>query len=139
MEQIFINSRNLINLVIQDHHFIKKHQILCLNKLDNKELYNTELLANFLKPTLRVYFENVLAGHIFEQDKIYIIPRIVTTDFTIRMFQYKILHNILFLNKKLFEFNKINQNVLQNVRRQLFICFIFVEKHKLYGRNSLVI
>ena len=86
----------------------QKKSILCPNKLDSKELYNIQLLANFLKSTTQAYFENVLAGHVFEWDKIYILPRIVTTDSRIRIFQYKILHNVLYLNKKLFEFNKIN-------------------------------
>ena len=48
IEQIFIDSGNSINLAIQEHHLVKKHQILCLNKLDSKELYNTQLLANLL-------------------------------------------------------------------------------------------
>ena len=91
---------NSINPAIHDHHLIKKHQILCLNKLDSKELYNIQLLANFLKPTLQAYFENVFARHVFEWGKIYILPRIVTTDSRIRIFQYKILHNVLYLNKK---------------------------------------
>ena len=108
IEQIFIDSGNLINLAIHDHHLIKKHQILCLNKLDSKDLYHIQLLANFLKPTSQVYFENVFMGHVFEWDKIYILPRIVTTDSRIQIFQYNILHNVLYLNKKLFEFNRIN-------------------------------
>ena len=87
---------------------MKKHQILYLNKLDSKELYNIQLLANFLKPTSQAYFENIFAGHVFEWDKIYILPRIVFTDSRIRIFQYKTLHNVLYLKKKLFEFNKIN-------------------------------
>ena len=108
IEQIFIDSGNSINLAIQDHHLIKKHQILCLNKLDSKELYNVQLLANFLKPTSQAYFEKIFVEHVFEWDKIYILPRIVTTDSRIRIFQYNILHNVLYLNKNLFEFNKIN-------------------------------
>ena len=56
IQQIFIDSGNSINLTIQDHHLIKKHKILCLNKLDSKELYNIQLLANFLKPTSQAYF-----------------------------------------------------------------------------------
>ena len=98
----------MINLAIHYYHLIKKHKILCLNKLDSKELYNIQLLANSLKPTSQAYFENVFAGHAFEWDKIYILPRIVTTDSRIRIFQYEILHSVLQLNKKLFEFNKIN-------------------------------
>ena len=82
--------------------------MLCLNKLGNKELYNIQLLANFLKATSQAYFQNIFTGHGFEWDKIYILPRIVTTDSRIRIFQYKILYNVLYLNKKSFEFNKIN-------------------------------
>ena len=108
MEQIFIDSGNSINLAIQDHHLIKKHQILCLHKLDSKDLYNIQLLSNFLKPTSQAYFEKIFAGNVLEWDKIYILPRIVTTDSRIRIFQYKILRNVLYLTKKLFEFNKIN-------------------------------
>ena len=71
-------------------------------------MYSIQLLANFLKSTSQAYFEKILAGHVFEWDKIYILPRIVITDSRIRIFQYKILHNVLYLNKKLFEFNKTN-------------------------------
>ena len=103
---VFIDSGNSINLAIQEH------QILCLNKLDRKELYNIQLLVNFLKPNSQGYFENIFAGHVFEWEKIYILPRIATTDSRIRIFQYKILHNLhndfTYLDKKLFEFNKIN-------------------------------
>ena len=55
-----------------------------------------------------------------------------------RIFQYKILYNISDLNKKLFEFTKINspECFFANVKkRQLFICFIFVDKREIYGRN----
>ena len=63
---MFIDSENSINLAIQDHHLIKKDQIICLNKLDSKELYSIQLLANYLKPTSQAFFENVFAGHVFE-------------------------------------------------------------------------
>ena len=86
----------------------QKNQILCLKKLDNKELYNIQLLINFLTPTWQGYFENVFAGHLVEWTTIYISPRIVTTDSIIRLFQFKILHNLLYLSKKLFQFDKIS-------------------------------
>ena len=40
--------------------------------------------------------------------KIYILPRITTVNTYLHFFQYKILNNILFLNKKLFAFRKKN-------------------------------
>ena len=69
IEQIFIDSENSVNLAIQDHHLIKKHQILCLNKLDSKELYNIQLLVNYLQPTLQACFENIFAVRVFEWAK----------------------------------------------------------------------
>ena len=110
IEKIFTDMGNLINLAIQDHHLIKNHQILCLNKLDSKELYNMQLLTNFLKPTSQALFEKVFAEHVFEWNKIYILPRRVITDFRRRIFKYQILHNVLYLNKNLFECNKISSS-----------------------------
>ena len=40
----------------------------------------------------------------FDWGKIYKLPRITTINTYLRSFQYKILKNILFLNKKLFVF-----------------------------------
>ena len=106
IDQIFIGSGNSIIRGIQGHHLIKKHQLLCLNKLDTKELNNMQLLANFLKPISQAYFENVFARHVFGWNDIYTSPTIVPTDSRLRIFQYKILHDILYPNKKLFQFNK---------------------------------
>ena len=65
-------------------------------------------MANFLKPSSQAYFENVFAGYVSEWNNIYFLPRIVTSDARIRIFQCKILLNVLYLNKKLFQFNKIS-------------------------------
>ena len=78
-----------MNIAIQEHHLIKKRQILCLNKLDGKELYNIQLLDNFLNQSSQTYFENFFTGYVFEWDKIYILARKVTTDSKIRIFLYK--------------------------------------------------
>ena len=112
-EQKILDSNNSINLAIQDHHLIKKHQILCLNKLNSKELYNIQILANSLKPASESFFENVFVEHVFEWNKIYILPRIVTTDFRIRIFQYKILH-VLYLKKS-------HLNLTKWLSRMLFL------------------
>ena len=123
---------------MQDHHLIKKDQILYLNKLNNKELNNVQLLANSLKPTSQSYFENVYSGHVFQWDKIYILPRIVTTDSRIQIFQYKTLHNVLYLNKELFKFNKINSpecSFCKCEEETAIHLFHICREHKLYGYN----
>ena len=38
----------------------------------------------------------------------YLLPRRVTVDTNLRIFQYKILNNMLYLNEKLFSFKKIS-------------------------------
>ena len=70
-----------------------------VNKLDSKELYNIQFLTMFLKPTSQAYFENVFMGHVFEWNKIYILPRIATTDNFTKCFTPR---------KKLFQFSKIS-------------------------------
>ena len=47
------------NLVIQDHHLMKKHRILSLNKLNSVTLYETLIDANNTKPASQTYFENL--------------------------------------------------------------------------------
>ena len=36
---------------------INKHQIYCLEKLNNRELYNMQLIVNVEKPASQTYFE----------------------------------------------------------------------------------
>ena len=50
-------TENINNLVFQDHHLIKKHQILSLNKLNSATLYEILIDANKIKPTSQAIFE----------------------------------------------------------------------------------
>ena len=43
--------------------------------------------------------------------QIYLLPRLVTLDSYSRSFQYKILNNVLYLNKKLFTFRKLTSSL----------------------------
>ena len=43
----------------------------------------------------------------FDWKSIYILPRMVTVDTKLRVFWYKILNNILFVNKMLFKLRKV--------------------------------
>ena len=88
-----INSIN--NLVIQDHHLIKEYQILSLNKLNSATLYEILIEANKIKPTSQTYFENLLSNFNLDWKNIYLLPRRVTLDTNLRMFQYKLLNNVL--------------------------------------------
>ena len=92
-----INSIN--NLVIQDHHLIKEYQILSLNKLNSATLYEILIEANKIKSTSQTCFENLFSNFNLDWKSIYLLPRHVTLDTNLRMFQYNLLNNVLYLNK----------------------------------------
>ena len=58
--------------------------------------------------TSQLYFEKVLGFGKVEWEKVYMLPRIVTIESSLRSFQYKILNNILYLNERLFKFNIVD-------------------------------
>ena len=106
-ETFLTNEGNLNNLVIHDHHLLKKNQIYSLNKLNSKELYNIQIASNDVKPTSQLHYEQVFQSSNLEWKEIYLLPRLVTLDSNLRIFQYKLLNNILYLNKMLFKFGKV--------------------------------
>ena len=101
-------TESINNLVIPDHHLIKKYQILSLNKLNSTTLYEILIEVNKIKPTSQTYFENLLSNFNLDCKSNYLLPRRVTLDANLRMFQYKLLNNGLYLNKMLFRFKKVD-------------------------------
>ena len=60
------------------------------------------LISNIvIKPTSHIYFEKLFENTTLDWDKIYLSPCLATIDTALRSFQYKILNNVLFVNKKL--------------------------------------
>ena len=62
--------------------------------------------TNTVKPTAQDFFENLLESSDFNWKKIYFLIRNTTLDTKACMFQYKVLHNTLYVNKILFKFGK---------------------------------
>ena len=58
---------NIRDLIINELHLIKKHQIYCLEKQNSRELYNMQLLFNVEKATAQTYFEKKFQNHELEQ------------------------------------------------------------------------
>ena len=70
-----------------------------------KEVYN-KLLNKIIKPpTAQRTIEAVLQSTDINWPKVYMIPQKVTIDTTLRIFQFKILNNILYLNKRISKFD----------------------------------
>ena len=92
--------------IVQDHHLTKNTIVTVLDKLTAREIYSVLLLSSGNTPTSQKYFGKIFRNKNFDWKKIYILPRVVTINSFQRNFQYKILHNILYLNKMLFTFGK---------------------------------
>ena len=101
---------NLNNLYIQDDHLIKCNTIYNLEKLNRKELYHMQLLWKYDKPMCQIYHEKNFNDYDFNWKLIYRTPRFTTLEAKIHIFQYKLLNNVLYLNKKLFQFGIISQS-----------------------------
>ena len=80
---------------------------MMLDKLTAREIYSVLLLSWGNTPTSQKYFGKVFWNENFDWKKTYILPRICTINSFQRKFQYKIRHDILYLNKMLFNFGKI--------------------------------
>ena len=93
-------------VTLKDHHLIKNTTAIVLDKLTAREIYSVLLPSSGNIPTSQKYFDKVFPNENFDLKKICILPRVVTTNNFQRIFQYKILHNILYLNKILFTFGK---------------------------------
>ena len=70
-----------------------------------------QVLLKYTKATSQHYFEKYFSQPNIDWKKIYSLPRVVTIDKRIRVFKYKLLNNILFLNKMLFKFGIVSQSL----------------------------
>ena len=78
----------------------------CLEKLSSRELYNMLLILNIEKPTDRIYFQKKFQKSELEWKDLCTLPRHATINTNLRVFQHKLLHNILYLNEMLYVFGK---------------------------------
>ena len=100
------NRGNCRNFLYPNHHSIKNNSILAFNKLTPAELYSLSIFVRNTIPTTQKYYKDTLPNVEVEWKDVYLLPRRVTIDTKLRMFQYKVFNNILYLNKHLFLFGK---------------------------------
>ena len=105
-ENLYKGDKNFHDLTFSGHHIIKKCQVYSLTKCNSKELYSLQVCLNDSKTKSQIYLEKLFKE--IERKCIYLMPRLVTIDTNLHIFQYKILNNVLYLNKKLFEFKIIS-------------------------------
>ena len=95
----------------QNYDVIKEARILPTGKVSCKEIYSILILNILNKPTSNIYFEKLFESTTVNWSKSYLLPCLTIVDSTLRSFQYKILNNLLFLNK----------NLIQNSNNLLFL------------------
>ena len=75
--------------------------------MNRKEIYSILTESSDSKPS-QLYYKNVFENSNLDWKTIYMLPRTVTKDSRLQVFQYKLLNNVLYLNKMLFRFGKID-------------------------------
>ena len=117
-----------------------------MNKLESRELHQMQVSEKYKKPTSQLYYERYFNKFDlkFDWKLIHFLPRMVTIDTKLRIFQYKILNNILFVNKMLFKFRKVESPLCSfcKAEDETYISFIGVGNLPFYGdsfRSFLVL
>ena len=113
------------NLVLRDHQLLKNNRTVGIEKMNSKEIYSIIISSEVNIPTSRTYFEKKIPLYNFQWKDIYTLPRKVRINACLRSFQYKILNNILYLNKKLHTFGLSNTQLCSFCKMEEEISHLF--------------
>ena len=100
------HQKILVSWVVKDDHLLRGSRIIILEKLTSKELYSLLISAIDHQPNSKIYFDYLFPYIELTWKEIYLTPRKATANSHLRCFHYKIINNVLYLNKKLFQFGK---------------------------------
>ena len=84
----------------------KRKSLYCLNKLRRRELYQIQISEKYKKTNFAVVLWRVFQQSWFQLETNISFTTLVTVDTKWRVFQYKIVNSILFVNKMLFKLRK---------------------------------
>ena len=88
---------------------------------------------------MQIYFKELFQNKESEWKYIYITPRPVTIDTSLRIFQYKLLNNVLYLNEKLFKFKIVSSplcSFCNSEMKPLYYFFTVAIMQNLFDLNS---
>ena len=131
-------SENISFLVVKDHHLLRGSRIIILEKLNSKELYSLLISTIENQPTSQKYFDNLFPNIELPWKEIYLTARKATANSYLRCFNYKIINNVLYLNKKLFHSVRLNLLCVLFIilkLKQHSIFFLNVQLLKFFGIN----
>ena len=99
-------SENITLLVVKDHHLLTGSRIIILEKISSKELYSFLISAKDHQLISQKYFDNLFPNTEVPWKEIFLIARKATANSHLHCFNYKCIYNVLYLNKKRFQFGK---------------------------------
>ena len=80
--------------------------IIVIPNMKVKEVYAKLLRPLVQKPTPQKTIEKLLGNDDVNWQEVYMIPHMVSDSSSIRIFQYKILNNVLYLKRKISKFDQ---------------------------------
>ena len=103
--QIMLNEpRENIGFFQHTQGLLQCTKIVPIEKLISRQIYSILIRNKNHIPTSRHYFNEKFPDIANNWMNIYTLPRMVTKNAYDRVFQYKLINNTLYLNKKLFQF-----------------------------------
>ena len=126
---IIKSNCNSTNVLLFNHHVLKKRNLINLDKLYCWELYNILVSISPNKPTSQIYFENLFREQDLNWKEIYVLPWKVSLNCYVKSFYYKVLKDVVYMNKTLFTFGNscsplwcFCKNVVQTIFRLFYEC-----------------
>ena len=103
-------SSETYDLIQTDFNLRIQGKKVNLQNLKSKSLYDSFVSKISSIPTAQKKYNEAFSTHASQLDweKIYLLPFKATLDTKLREFQYKILNRILYTNKMLFKFKKVD-------------------------------
>ena len=89
----------------------RQHYSTSFSKLTSNSVYRKFISNPFQTPSAQKIVLKIALCSNIEWNRAYILPRLCTIDSYLRVFQYKILNNILFLNNRLFKMGKVDSSL----------------------------
>ena len=94
-------------LSISNAHLLGTNEEFRMINITSKTAYKRLVTSLIKPPTAQKSLASLLGLTDIDWSNVYMLPRQVTIESSLRSFQYKILNNVLYLNEKLFKFKII--------------------------------
>ena len=78
-------------------------KVIDINSLTSRQIYGDLVYLKYRAPSTQQYFISKFGRNDIEWSQVYLIPHSTSIDMKTRIFQFKILNNILYLNARLYK------------------------------------